>query len=68
MVVRVQPLDQACKANLFAATIITTIIITIISSSSSSLLLPGVGLGVVVAVRKVKKFVNIYTDVNGYYI
>ena len=67
MVVRVQPLDQACKANLFAATIITTIIITIISSSSS-LLLPGVGLGVVVAVRKVKKFVNIYTDVNGYYI
>ena len=67
MVVRVQPLDQACKANLFAATIITTIIITTISSLSS-LLLPGVGLGVVVAVRKVKKFVNIYTDVNGYYI
>ena len=67
MVVRVQTLDQACKANLFVATIITTIIITIISSSSS-LLLPGVGLGVVVAVRKVKKFVNIYTDVNGYYI
>ena len=57
MVVRVQPLDQACKANLFASTIITTIIITIISSSS--LLLPGVGLGVVVSVRKVKKYVNI---------
>ena len=57
MVVRVQPLDQACKANLFASTIITTIITTIISSSL--LLLPGVGLGVVVAVRKVKKYVNI---------
>ena len=67
MAVRVQPLDQALQANLFASSIITTIIITIISSSSS-LLLPGVGLGVVVAVRKVKKFVNIYTDVNGYYI
>ena len=61
MVVRVQPLDQACKANLFASTIITTIITTIIITiiSSSSLLLPGVGLGVVVSVRKVKKYVNI---------